>query len=47
VLNDLERNAAVLDAPGVPRLLVGRGGVRPDIAARAGVRAVSADDLYR
>jgi hypothetical protein len=47
VLNDLERNAAVLDAAGVPRLLVGRGGVRPDIAARAGVRAVSADDLYR
>ena len=46
VLNDLER-AAVFDAPNIPRLLVGRGGVRPDIAARAGVRGVSVDDLYR
>jgi len=27
-------------------LLVGRGGVRPDVAAREGVRGVSADDLY-
>lgn len=47
VLNDLERDAAVLDTPNIPRLLVGRGGVRPDVAARAGVRGVSADDLYR
>lgn len=47
VLNDLERAAAVLDAPNIPRLLVGRGGVRPDVAAREGVRGVSADDLYR
>jgi len=46
-LNDLERDAAVFDAPNIPRLLVGRGGVRPDVAARAGVRGVSADDLYR
>jgi len=46
-LNDLERDAAVLDAPNIPRLLVGRGGVRPNVATRAGVRGVSADDLYR
>jgi AAA+ ATPase superfamily predicted ATPase len=47
VLNDLERDAAMLDASNIPRLLVGRGGVRKDIAARTGVRAISADDLYR
>jgi AAA+ ATPase superfamily predicted ATPase len=47
VLHDLERDAAMLNVPEIPRLLVGRGGVRPDIAKRAGVRGVSADDLYR
>jgi len=47
VLNDLEHDAAVLDAPNIPRLLVGRSGVRPDVAAREGVRGVSSDDLYR
>jgi hypothetical protein len=33
VLNDLERDAVVLDTLDIPRLLVGRDGVRPDIAA--------------
>jgi hypothetical protein len=33
--------------PNIPRLLVGCGNVRPDIAARAGVRGVSTEDLYR
>ena len=47
VLYDLERDAAVLDVPNIPRLLIGRGGVRPDVAAREGIRGVSADDLYR
>jgi hypothetical protein len=40
-------NAAVLEVQNIPRLLVGRVGVAPDVAARAGVRGVSADDLYR
>jgi hypothetical protein len=47
VLNDLERDAAVLGAHDIPRLLVGRGGVNPRIASRDSVRGVSADDLYR
>jgi hypothetical protein len=34
VLNELERDAAALDAPNIPRLLVGRGGLRPDVASR-------------
>ena len=47
ILGDLERDAVVMDAPNVPRLLVGRGGVRPDTAARPGVRGFSVDNLYR
>jgi AAA+ ATPase superfamily predicted ATPase len=47
VLNDLERDAAAMGALNVPRLLVGRSGVRPNTAARPDVRGLSADDLYR
>jgi AAA+ ATPase superfamily predicted ATPase len=47
VLKDLEQDAALLNASNLPRLLIGRGGVQSSVAARAGVRGASADDLYR
>lgn len=46
VLKDLERDAALLNASNIPRLLIGRGGVQSSVAARDDVRCASADDLY-
>lgn len=48
VLRDLERDAIALNVDrNAPRLLIGRGGIRPELVGRQGVRGYAVDDLYR
>jgi len=47
VLRELERAAESFAVADAPLVLVGRGGVDPRVATQPGVRAYSAEDLYR